>query len=70
MMKKIHIGQNNKPNCVSVWSAHVAHKPSIVVSLEDFKRLEPARQCQKCAKSVDTNHFAAELGTLIFGAKQ
>lgn len=66
-MKKIHLGQNNKPKCVTTWSAHVAHKPSIVVPLEEFKRLQPARQCQKCAKSIDASNFATELGALIFG---
>jgi hypothetical protein len=68
-MKKVHIGQNNKPKCVTRWSAHVVHKPSIVVPLEEFKRQQPARQCQKCAKSVDTSHFAGELGSLIFGGR-
>ena len=55
MAKKVHIGRNGKPNCVTRWSAHVSHKPSVVVPLEKFQRLDPARQCQKCAKSVDTD---------------
>lgn len=68
-MKKVHIGKNNKPKCVSVWSAHVVHRPSVVVDLEEFKRLEPARQCQKCAKSIDTRQFAAKLGALVLPNK-
>lgn len=51
-MKKTHIGKNGKPWCVSVWSAHVKHKPSIVTSLEEFRRVEAERQCQKCQKEL------------------
>lgn len=65
-MKKVHIGQNGKPKCVSVWSAHVAHKPSIVLPLADFQKLPKERQCQRCAASIDTSDFARELGARIF----
>lgn len=68
-MKKIHIGKNGKPKCVSVWSAHVAHKPSLVLPLEEFKKLPKDRQCQRCAASIDTTDFARGLTEVIFGAQ-
>jgi hypothetical protein len=61
MSKKTHIGKNGKPKCVTVWSAHVKHKPSIVVPLEEFQKLAPDKQCKKCLASIDTSNFAQEL---------
>jgi hypothetical protein len=67
--KKTHIGQHNKPKCVTRLSAHVHHQPSIVVPIEEFQRLPKERQCQKCAASIDTTDFARGLTDFILGAK-
>ena len=48
-MKKVHIGKNGKPRCVSRWSAHAKHRPSIVVPLDSFKEQPSERRCLKCA---------------------
>ncbi len=65
MSKKTHVGQHGKPRCISVWSAHVKHKPSIVLPLAEFQQLTKERQCQRCAKLVDmtvANGPTASLG--------
>jgi hypothetical protein len=70
-MKKAHIGNHGTPKCVRGMSAHRAGRvrPSITVSLDEFQKLPRERQCERCAKSIDTTDFARGLGALVFGAK-
>lgn len=53
--KKVHVGKNGKPRCVTRLSAHVSHGPAIVVPLYTFQDLSPAQQCRKCLKVVATS---------------
>jgi hypothetical protein len=71
MSKKVHIGRHGTPKCCRGMSMHRAGvvRPSITVPLDAFSRLPREQQCQKCAKSIGTSAFAAELGRLILGPR-
>ena len=63
--KKVHIGHHGKKRCQSRYSLHVSHRPPIVVSEDEFRKLPKELQCEKCAKLIDTTDFARGLSQFI-----
>jgi hypothetical protein len=64
-VKKVHIGSHGTPTCVGAGRL----RPSITVPLAEFQKLPRERQCERCAKSIDTTDFARGLTDLILDAK-